>query len=159
MTDIAHVHAKWLAVYVRKTRNFAPLADWLKGGGEIGQPLRQVLADIVAGNLKVSTKKATRANLTLPGLLAAELDFWKREFRSHAPNDKGGPPAFTWDEVETVLKLAGVAHNGTPDTFDKLGQCTNAARKVVGWLHHLTASQLDELAHPRTARPRLRIAG
>ena len=152
MTDIAQVHSDWLAVYVRKTRNFAPLADWLKGSGEIGQPLRQVLADIVTGDLKVSAKKATRVSSTLPGLLRAELDFWKREFRSHAHS--AGQPVFTWDEVETVLKLAG--YKGTPE---KIGECTSAARKVVGWLHHLTASQIDELVCPRAARPRLSIAG
>ena len=152
MTDLANVHADWLAVYVRKTRNFAPLASWLKNGGEIGQPLRDVLADIVTGDLKASDKKATRTSATLPGLLRAELDFWKAEFRSHAHN--AGIPVFTWDDVDTVLKLAG--YQGTPET---VGECTNAARKVVGWLHQLTASQVDELAHPRTARPRLRIVG
>lgn len=146
MTDLAHIHADWLAVYVRKTHNFAPLADYLKTGGHIGQPLREVLADIVTGDLKASNKTATRASATLPGLVRAELDFWKAEFRSHA---HAGIPVFTWDDVETVLKLA--KYVGTPET---VGECTDAARKVVAWLHDLTASQVDELVHPRAARPR-----
>lgn len=150
MTDLAIVQTDWLAVYVRKTRNFAPLANWLKGDGDIGQPLREVLADIVTGDLKASTKKATAASATLPGLVRAELDFWKAEFRSHAHN--AGIPVFTWDDVETVLKLA--EYNGTPET---VGECTDAARKVVGWLHDLKASQVDELLHPRAARPRPHI--
>lgn len=153
MTDIGEIHADWLAVYVRKTRNFAPLVDWLRGDGRIDEPLRLVLADIAAGNLKPSKKVATRASATMPGLLRAEVDFWKQEFRLHA--HIGGKasdavqPSFPWDELERVLTLAGF--EGVPET---LGDCTKAAREVVGWLHRLTASQLDEILVNRAARPR-----
>ena len=154
MTDIGEIHADWLAVYVRKTRNFAPLVDWLRGDGRIGEPLRLVLADIAAGNLKPSKRVATRASATLPGVLRAEVDFWKQEFRLHAQLEGKATdatrPSFSWDDLERILQLAG--YEGVPES---LGDCTKSARQVVGWLHRLTASQIDEILVTRAARPRM----
>lgn len=147
MTDLAGAHAAWLATYVRRTRNFTPLTDWLKGGGYIDEPIRRLLTDIVAGDLKASTKKATRTSSALPSLLRGEVDFWKAELRGHVQD--GGKISVPWEEVEPLLKLAG--YEGTPET---LGQCSAAARKITGWLNRLSTSQLDELLHPRASRPR-----
>lgn len=158
MIDIADLEADWLAVYVRKTRNFTPLADWLRRGGEIGEPLRLVLADIVAGNLKPSKRRVTLAGVALPGLLRAEVEFWKSELRLHAhilcnpSND--AKTSFDWEEIERTLALAG--YDGETDTA---GQRTEAAKLIVSWRNRLTFSQLDELLHPRAARARQSVGG
>ena len=106
MTDIADLHAEWLELYVRRTRNFAPLADWLRAGGALDEPLRQLLADIVAGDLKPLIRKPTRTTTALPGLLRKEVAFWKAQLRGHAHNEDN--PSVPWGKLADLLTLAGV---------------------------------------------------
>lgn len=154
MMDIAELHIAWLVPYVRKSRDFSPLIDHLNNGAAITDDLRTLLADILAGVVKASSKKKTLASVALPGVLKREVNFWTSEFRFHAgiPKEglRGTRPAYEdWDGLEAILVSAG--YRGTPETK---GQCTDAAKKIVCWHRGLTPSQLDELLQPRAARPR-----
>lgn len=144
MTDLANLTADWLAVYVRKTRNFSPLANWLNSDGPISAALRVTLADIVGGSLKPSGKRKMRTDGELPGALKAELAFWKSELLLHAGNltekAKGGALAFSLAEVEAVLEKAGI--EVFPETH---GECGEASRAIVGWLHGLSAYEIDKV--------------
>lgn len=144
MIDLADAYADWLAAYVRETRNFAPLANWLRSNGAISYPLQETLADIVGGNLKPSGKRRMHTDGELPGLIKTELSFWKSELLLHAHNPtelaKGGVVAFTWPEVEAVLLLAGFTYVPT-----KNGQCGEAASAIVCWLHQLNPYELDKV--------------
>ncbi|WP_106640869.1 hypothetical protein [Allosphingosinicella vermicomposti] len=154
MTDIGELHVEWLVPYVRKTRDFEPLAAFIKGGGAVTDELRSLVADILTGLVKPSRKGKARTSAKWPGMLKREVAFWSDEFRFHAgiPKDsqRGLPPAYDdWQILERILAASG--YRGAPDTK---GQCTVAAKKVVCWHHRLTPSQLDELLHPRATRPR-----
>lgn len=154
MTDIAELHIAWLVPYVRKTRNFEPLATFIKDGGAVTSEMRSLLTDILTGLVKPSRKRKTRTSAALAGMLKREVAFWSDEFRFHAdiPRDsqRGQPPAYDdWQTLERILVAAG--YQGALDTKS---QCTMAAKKIVGWHHELTPSQLDELLHSRAARTR-----
>lgn len=154
MIDLSDVHAEWLVQYVKKTRDFSPLAAHLESNGEVTNKLKSLLAQILNGHLKPTRRAKTLARITMPGMLRAELRFWIDEFRFHAHNprlsQRGQSGAYAdWSKLAAILSGAG--YRGVPET---VGECRNAARQIVCWRHGLTPSMLDELLAPRKARPR-----
>lgn len=151
--DIGEVHVDWLAAYTRETRNFGPLAKWLRSSGSISDNLRLILADILEGYLKPSGKRQTRIDAAFPGLLRKEINFWKGEFRLHAGNptasQRGQVPTFTWDELAPILAFAG--YQETPFS---VGECGQAAWKVTGWLHGLTRHEVETVVWRKPALAR-----
>lgn len=145
MTDLAHIEPAGIAAYVRKTHDFAPLAEWLEGGGTVDDTLKQVLADIVSGKLKPSGKKRRLNSNAYRLRLRIDVHAWRAELKRHARGESG--TLLPLAEVEQLLKLAG--YKGFPE---KLADCTAAARKIVGWRNRLLDSQLDDLLVRRKAR-------
>lgn len=149
MIDLADIHLIWLARYVRKTRDVAPLVAHLDSDGAITPELRVLLAGFLAGQIKATRKRNLASDANWPGLLKAERDFWKAELLFHAHIGRHRAPAFEpayedFEEIQEVLDQAG--YSGFPATR---GECREAAEKIVGWHNSLTPSQLDALLRPR----------